>query len=164
MSEFAKASPPNTNFMAGGIFEGSAMPSTVLSVLLTFGSLGSLVPSSKASGFLSSVRCLRPIAASPASYMPGDNFARGSSTSEPVMPAGSGGAGCGANGFAACRAAGVADGAGDGEDVCACVLIENQQHKTSEDNRIRKAIVCTRFIVSPLKVFTQHSSAVGVRC
>src|SRR5258706_11948981 len=152
MSEFAKASPASTNFVAFGIFEGSPTPSTVVSVLFTFGSLGSLEPSSNASGFLSSMRCLMPIAVSPASYMPGDNFARGSLTSEPVMPAGSGSAGCGANGFAFCGGAGVADGAGDGEGVCACVLMENQQHKTSEGNSIRKAIVCTRFIVSPLQV------------
>src|SRR6266436_3637035 len=117
MSEFAKPNPASTNLDAFGIFEGSATPSTVVSVLFTFGSLGSLEPRSNASGFLSSVRCFSPRAASPASYMPGDKFARGSLTSEPVMPAGSGGAGCGANGFAFCGAAGVADGAGDGEVV-----------------------------------------------
>jgi len=66
------------------------------------------------------------------------------------MPVGSGGAGWGANGFGG--AAGVADGAGDGDDVCANV-IEKQQHKTSEANSARKAILCTRFIVSPPKVF-----------
>src|SRR5712672_3204525 len=128
MSEFAKARPANTNFIAFGIVEGSATPSTVLRVLVTFGSLGSFEPSSNASGFLSSMRCLMPIAVSPASYMPGDNFARGSLTSEPVMPAGSGGAGCGANGF--CGVAGVADGAGDGEVVCACVSVAKQDQKT----------------------------------
>src|SRR5712692_279123 len=122
MSEFAKPSPASTNFIAPGIFEGSATPITVVRVLFTFGSLGSLEPSSNASGFLSSRRCFSPRAASPASYMPGDNLARGSLTSEPVMPAGRGGAGAGANGFAFCGAAGVADGAGDGEDVCANVV------------------------------------------
>src|SRR6267142_7091557 len=132
MSEFAKASPANTNFIAFGIVEGSATPSTVLRVLFTFGSLGLFEPRSNASGFLSSMRCLMPIAASPASYMPGNNFARGSLTSEPVMPAGSGGAGCGANGFAFCGAAGVADGAGDGEVVCACVPVAKQDQKTRE--------------------------------
>jgi len=66
------------------------------------------------------------------------------------MPAGSGGAGCGAKGFAG--AAGVADGAGDGEDVCASVLIENQQQKTSEANSTRQAMLCTRFIISPPKI------------
>src|SRR5712692_10379857 len=146
MSEFAKPSPASTNFIALGIFEGSATPSTVVSVLFTFGSLGSLAPRSNASGFLSSTRCFSPRAASPASYMPGLSFARGSLTSEPVMPVGSGGAGWGANGFAG-GAAGVADGAGDGDDVCACVLIEKQPHKTSEANKARKAILCTRFIV-----------------
>src|SRR6266404_5493951 len=151
MSELAKPSPASTNFIAFGIFEGSPMPSTVVRVLLTFGSLGSLEPSSNASGFLSSKRCLMPIAASPASYIPGDNFARGSLMSEPVMPAGSGGAGCGAKGFAG--AAGVADGAGDVVDVCDSVLIEKPTPKTSVANSIRKAIVCTRFIISPPKVF-----------
>src|SRR5260370_42187752 len=137
MSEFAKPSPASTNFIGGGIFEGSATPSTVVSALFTFGSLGSLAPRSNASGFLRRTRCLMPIAASPASYMPGLSFARGSLASEPVMPAGNGGAGCGANGFTG--AAGVADGAGDGEVVCACALIENQQHKTSEANSILRA-------------------------
>ena len=93
MSEFAKASPPSTNFIAGGTFEGSATPSTVVRVLFTFGSLGSLEPSWNASGFLSSMMCFSPCDVSPASYIPGDNFARGSLASEPVMPAGSGGAG-----------------------------------------------------------------------
>src|SRR5438128_3489462 len=123
MSELAKPSPASTNFIGGGIFEGSATPSTVVSALFTFGSLGSLAPRSNASGFLSSMMCLRPIDVSPASYIPGLSLARGSLASEPVIPAGNGGAGCGANGFAFCGAAGVADG--DGEDVCACVLIEN---------------------------------------
>src|SRR2546430_16860858 len=144
MSEFAKPSPASTNFVEPGTLEGSATPSSVVSVLFTFGSLGSLAPSSNASGFLSSMRCLMPIDVSPASYMPGDSFARGSLTSEPVMPAGSGGAGCGANGLAG-GAAGVAAGAGDGEVVCARVLIEKEQPKTSEANIQRKDMVRTRF-------------------
>ncbi len=40
-----------------------------------------------------------PIAASPASYSPGVSLARGSFASDPVIPGGSAGAGCGANGF-----------------------------------------------------------------
>src|SRR2546425_905923 len=48
MSEFAKASPPSTNFIAGGTFEGSATPSAVVRVLFSFGSLGSLAPRSNA--------------------------------------------------------------------------------------------------------------------
>src|SRR3989442_11321651 len=96
------------------------------------------------------MRCLMPIAASPASYIPGDNFARGSLTSEPVIPAGRGGAGSGANGFAFCGAAGVADGAGKGEGVCACVPVAKHEHKTKDAINERKAMVCTRFIISPL--------------
>src|ERR1700726_1159176 len=91
------------------------------------------------------MRCLMPIAASPASYMPGDNFARGSLTSEPVMPAGSGGAGLGANGLAF----GGAAGAGDGEGVCADVFAAKHEHKTTEATNNWKMAVCTRFIVSP---------------
>src|SRR5437588_3312111 len=152
MSEFAKASPPSTNFIAGGTFEGSATPSTVVRVLFTFGSLGSLEPSWNASGFLSSMRCFMPRAASPASYMPGLSFARGSLTSEPVMPAGIGGAGCGANGSTGCGAAGVADGAGDGEDVCANVFAAKPEHKTTKATNNWKVVVCTRFIFPP-KIF-----------
>ena len=40
-----------------------------------------------------------PFDTSPASYIPGVSLARGSLASEPVIPAGSGGAGSGANGF-----------------------------------------------------------------
>jgi hypothetical protein len=83
--------------------------------------------------------------------MPGDNFARGSLTSEPVMPVGSGGAGCGANGLAG--AAGVADGAGDGEVVCANVFAAKHEHKTTKATNNWKVAVRTRFIVFPLKVF-----------
>src|SRR5437870_9923201 len=129
MSEFAKPSPAITTFIPLGIFEVSATPSTVFRVSLTFGALGSLAPRSNASGFLSSRRCLRPIDVSPASYIPGLSLARGSLASEPVMPAGSGGAGCGANGFAG-GAAGVA--AGDGEDVCANVLAAKAEPKTTK--------------------------------
>src|SRR5207244_3592856 len=142
MSEFAKPSPARTNFVASATFEGSPMPSTVVSVLFTFGSLGSLEPSSNASGFLSSMRCLNPRAASPASYMPGLRFARGSFTSEPVMPGGSGGAGWAANGLAG--AAGVADGEGDGEVVCAKVLAAKQEHKTTKATNNWKVTVRTR--------------------
>src|SRR5882672_9852632 len=107
------------------------------------------------------MRCLMPIAASPASYIPGVKLARGSAESEPVIPAGRGGAGAGANGFAPpFWLAGLVSGAfvgggveGEGEGVCACVLIEKQQHKTSEANSVRKAILYTRFIVSPPKSF-----------
>src|SRR2546425_13360164 len=128
MSEFAKPRPASTNFIGGGIFEGSATPSTVFRVSFTFGALGSFAPSSNASGFLSSMRCLMPIAASPASYIPGVNLARGSLAFEPVIPAGSGGADAGANGFAG--AAGVADGAGDGEGVCAKLFAAKHEPKT----------------------------------
>ena len=85
MSEFAKPRPASTNFIAPGTFVGSAMPSTVLRDLLTFSALGSLVPRSKASGFLSNVMCFMPIDVSPALSTPGVNFARGSFASEPVM-------------------------------------------------------------------------------
>src|SRR5205823_14877625 len=129
MSEFAKPSPANTNFVAFAIFEGSATPSTVFRVSLTFGALGSLAPRSNASGFLSNMMCLRPIDVSPASYIPGLSLARGSFASEPVIPAGNDGAGCGANGFAFCGAAGVADGRGDGEEVCAKVFAAKHETK-----------------------------------
>src|SRR3989442_5256274 len=97
------------------------------------------------------MRCLIPIAASPASYTPGASLARGSMASEPVIPAGRGGAGSGANGFAG--AAGVAAGAGDDDGVCARIFIAKQPHKTSEVNSNRKAMLITRFIVSPPKTF-----------
>src|SRR5712692_3057563 len=104
------------------------------------------------------MRCLMPNDVSPASYIPGVSLARGSAASEPVIPAGRGGAGSGANGFAppfgvaGLFSGGLADsGDGDGEVVCACVLTERQQPKTAEAIRTRKAILCTRFIVSPPK-------------
>src|SRR5215210_9137039 len=111
------------------------------------------------------MRCLMPIAASPASYIPGDSLARGSLASEPVIPAGSGGADSGANGFAPSWLAGldsgvgVGEGCGDGEGVCASVPAAKHEHKTREAVSKRKAIVCTRFIVSPLKVFHQEGFA-----
>src|SRR5437899_1042593 len=141
MSEFAKPSPASTNFIVLGIFEGSGTPSTVFRVSFTFGALGSLAPRSNASGFFSSMRCLMPRDVSPASYIPGLSLKRGSFASEPVIPAGSGGAGCGANGFAGCAAAGVVDGAGDGEDVCACVFAAKHEHKTTKAINNRKVTV-----------------------
>jgi hypothetical protein len=101
--------------------------------------------------------------------MPGDNFARGSLASEPTIPAGSGGAGCAANGFALGTGAGVADGAGagvaagagdgvadgagEGAVVCACnVAIEHEDKTTKTASNLK---VRTRFIVSPLQ-FSQH--------
>jgi len=85
--------------------------------------------------------------------MPGDNFARGSLASEPIIPAGSGGAGWAANGFAFGSGAGVADGAGDGEVVCACNVATEHEDKTTKTASNLK--VRTRFIVSPLQ-FSQH--------
>jgi len=72
--------------------------------------------------------------------------------SEPVIPAGSGGAGSGANGFAplfwfaGLVSGAVVDGGGDegeGEGVCACVRAAKHEHKTKEANNKRKATVCT---------------------
>src|SRR5215213_2517932 len=105
------------------------------------------------------MRCFMPIAASPASYSPGDSLARGSLASEPVIPAGSGGADSGANGFPPSWLAGfdsgvgVGEGCGDGEVVCASVLAAKHEHKIREAVSKRKAIVCTRFIVSPPQSF-----------
>src|SRR5882672_5670500 len=98
-----------------------------------------------------------PIDVSPASYIPGVSLARGSAGSDPVIPAGSGGAVARANGFPRSWLAGldsgvfVESGDGDGEVVCASVLAAKHAHKTREAVSKRKAIVCTRFIVSPLK-------------
>jgi hypothetical protein len=80
--------------------------------------------------------CFNPIEVSPASYTPGVSFARGSFASDPVMPAGSGGAGCGANGFSGC--AGVGDGDGDG--VCANAFAAN---RTIEATTMSKVLVRT---------------------
>src|SRR6266851_5004725 len=113
------------------------------------------------------MRCLMPNDVSPASYMPGVSLARGSIASEPVIPAGRGGAGSGANGFAppfwlaGLVSGGLADsGDGDGEVVCACVLIEKQQPKTSEANSPRKAMLYARFIVTPPKIFPASIASV----
>ena len=101
--------------------------------------------------------CLMPNAASPASYIPGDSLARGSLASEPVIPAGSGGADSGANGFPPSWLAGlpasVGEGVGDGEVVCASVLAAKHEHKTRAAVSKRKVIVCPRLSVSPLQVF-----------
>ena len=70
------------------------------------------------------------------------------------MPAGSGGAGCGANGFAGAWLAGL--GAGDADDVCAAVLAVKHEHKARQAISKRKAKVFTRFMVSPLRFFIQH--------
>src|SRR5213594_768698 len=103
-----------------------------------------------------------PIEVSPASYIPGVSLARGSLASEPVIPAGSGGADARANGFLFSWLDGLFSGAfegsgdGDGEAVCACVLIDKKQHKTSEVNSTRKVMLCTRFIISPPKSFSRR--------
>src|SRR6266550_792099 len=98
------------------------------------------------------MRCLMPIDVSPASYIPGVKLARGSVASEPVIPAGSGGAGSGANGcaplfwFAGLVSGAVVDGGGDegeGEGVCACVAVAKHDQKTREGTSKRKAILCT---------------------
>src|SRR2546423_15686830 len=107
------------------------------------------------------MRCLMPNAASPASYIPGVSLARGSAVSEPVIPAGRVGAGSGANGFAppfwlaGLVSGAVVDGGGDegegeGEGVCACVAVAKHDQNKREGTSKRKAILCTRFIVSPL--------------
>src|ERR1041384_7417513 len=153
MSEFAKPRPASTNFIAPGTFEGSAIPRTVLSDLLTFSALGSFVPRSNASGFLSSVMCFRPIDVSPASYIPGESFARGSFASEPVMPAGSGGAGWGANGLGGGGAGGGgggggAEGVGDGDGVWANAPAANSKEREATN---KERTVRIRFMISPLE-------------
>src|SRR4051812_13181096 len=111
------------------------------------------------------MRCLMPIAASPALSIPGDRRLRGSPVSEPVIPAGSGGADSGANGFPPSWSAGLAsgvgvgEGCGDGRGVCASVLTAKHEHKTREAVNKRKAILCPRLIVSPLQVFHPEGSA-----
>src|SRR6266513_1791553 len=94
------------------------------------------------------MRCLMPIDVSAASYIPGASLARGSLASEPVIPAGSGAAGAGANGLAG--AAGVAEGEGEGDDVCAWMVVAKHNQQKREAKSKRKCMVCTRFIVSPL--------------
>ena len=64
----------------------------------------------------------------------------------PVIPAGNGPAGSGAKGFS---------GVGDGDGVWAIVLIPKHEHKIMTAN----SKWCTRFIVSPLKVFRPASFA-----
>src|SRR6266536_6567150 len=110
-----------------------------------------------------SMTCLMPIDVSAASYIPGASLARGSLASEPVIPAGRGAAGSGANGFplpswlvgfvsAGFAASGDGDGVedGDGDGVCAWILVAKHKQNKREAT---KAMVCTRFIVSPLEVF-----------
>ena len=101
-----------------------------------------------------------PIAVSPASYIPGVKLARGSVASEPVIPAGSGGAGSGVDGFAPLFwFAGLVSGAvvggggdeGEGEGVCARVSVAKHEPKTIRATSKQK-IVRTRFIVSPKKL------------
>src|SRR5215471_5582641 len=70
------------------------------------------------------------------------------------MPAGNGGAGWGAKGFAGAWLAGLA--AGDGDDVCAGVWAAKPKHKAMAAISKRKATVFTRFMVSPLRFFVQH--------
>ena len=69
------------------------------------------------------------------------------------MPAGSGGAGCGAKGFAG-AAAGVADGAGEGAEVCAKLLAAKPETKTMKAINNWKEAVRIRFIITPLRFFT----------
>jgi hypothetical protein len=64
-------------------------------------------------------------------------------TSEPVIPGGSVGAGCGANGFD-----GVADGDGDGDGVWANVVAAKHAHRKREVAIKRKVI--NRFIIFPI--------------
>jgi hypothetical protein len=63
------------------------------------------------------------------------------------MPAGKGGAGCGAKGFA-----GSAAGAGVGEGVCANAFAARHELKTIEAANNWKVILRTRFIVAPRKI------------
>src|ERR1044072_8059733 len=101
-----------------------------------------------------------PIAVSPASKIPGVNFARGSLTSEPVIPGGSGCAGSGANGSVGSSLVASCDGDGDGDGVCAMVAATKHEHKTNEAINKRKAISCTRLIVSPLKILLPDRKSV----
>src|SRR6266576_7187530 len=100
-----------------------------------------------------------PIAVSAASYIPGASLARGSLASEPVIPAGSGAAGSGANGFFSpsslvgfvsvgfpdsCDGDGDGDGDGDADGVCAWILIAKHKQNKREATIKWKAMVCTR--------------------
>src|SRR6185436_2056897 len=102
-----------------------------------------------------SVMCLRPIDVSAASYIPGASLARGSLASEPVIPAGSGAAGSGAKGFSSAFLSvgfvseGFAD-SGDGDGVCALVFNAKSDKDIKKAMNKREAMVCTRFIVSPV--------------
>src|SRR6185503_4217417 len=115
--------------------------------------------------------CLRPIDVSPASYIPGASLARGSFVSEPVIPAGRGAAGSGANGFSSAfwsagfvSAGFAASGDGDGDGVCAWILVAIHKHNRREVTNRRKAMVCTRFIVSPgwVSPFAQRRKSIWV--
>jgi hypothetical protein len=63
------------------------------------------------------------------------------------MPAGKGGAGCGAKGFA-----GSAAGVGVGEGVCANAFAARHEHNTMRAINNWKVAIRTRFIVSPRKI------------
>src|SRR3954468_12734084 len=99
------------------------------------------------------MRCLIPIDVSPASKIPGVSLARGSVASEPIIPGGKAGAGSAANGFTPSSVFCFA-GEGDAEGACAWLLPAKHAVKTSE--AINKAVMCTRFISSPLRFLTQH--------
>src|SRR5258708_5589052 len=108
-----------------------------------------------------------PNPASPASYIPGESLARGSLGSDPVIPAGNGGAVSSANGFPPAWTAGLDSGGfvgsgdfvGSGEVVCASVQPAKQEHKMMEAIIKRKVIGRTRFIVSPLQISHPACSA-----
>src|SRR6185436_14074466 len=108
------------------------------------------------------MRCLMPIDVSAASYIPGASLARGSLASEPVIPAGSGAAGSGANGFASASFV-ACDGEGDGDGVCAWILVAKHKQNKREATNKRKAMVCIRFIVSPLGVSNSSKQQSGSR-
>src|SRR4030095_4608803 len=114
--------------------------------------------------------CFRPIDVSAASYIPGASLARASLASEPVIPAGSGAAGSGANGFSSLVllvgfvSEGFTDsGDGDGDVVCAWILVAKHKPNKREVTNKRKAMVCTRFIVSPLGVSNSSKQQSGPR-
>ena len=107
-----------------------------------------------------------PIDVSAASYIPGASVARGSVVSEPIIPAGRGGAGSGANGFASpFWLAGLVSGAfvdgGDGEAVCACVFAAKHEPKTTKATNNWKVTVRTRIIGFPLRSKLQFSLYCG---
>src|SRR5580704_13189462 len=152
-----------TNCIGFGIFEVLPTPSWP-KTFCTLGSSGSADPSWNASGFLSSSRCLMPVDTSPASYNPAFSLARGSFASEPVIPGGSEGAGCGANGLSSSSSGSCAGGGVSGfwawacggvAGVCASIRLTPQQRIRAAPNTHR-ARLGTRFIVSPLRFFLQH--------